>query len=420
MNRNDPMLYVGAYLPRLSETFVYREVLELNRTGWTVHTASLHLPDVFDETEEPLRQLALHSTVVYGGWPKLIGDALAEGLTHPLRTLRTLLRAMTDGCVERDLTFKKRIVLPGQALAALALARRVRPKGIRHIHAHMAHAPTTVAMYTALQLNIPFSFTGHAADLFRDRALLKCKLKRSAFTACISEWHRAFYQAECKRPDAAYPIVRCGVDLDEFAPEPKAVATETPVIFGAGRLVPKKGFDVLLRALKQLRAEELLFRGRIAGGGDEMQPLQTLCNEMELADTVEFCGAKPNGEINAMMKKSDLFVLPCKVAASGDRDGIPVVLMEAMACEVCVMSGDLPAIRELVKDGETGFLVPAGNVNPLAANIERLLKDHQLRHRVAKEGRRWVHEEFSLQKNVERLISAFESKATILGGSENE
>jgi glycosyltransferase involved in cell wall biosynthesis len=416
----DPILYIGAYLPRLSETFVYREVLELKRTGWTVHTASLHQPDTFGDNEKELQQLAGNTVVIYGGWPQLIGDALAECAAHPLRALKTLLRAATDGCFERDLTLKSRMVLPGQALAAIALAKRVRSKGVRHIHAHMAHAPTTVAMYTAFQLNIPFSFTGHAADLFRDRALLNCKLKRSAFTACISEWHRDFYQGECKRLEAAYPIVRCGVNLDEFSPEHRTTEPKSPLVFGAGRLVPKKGFDVLLRALKRLGTEDVPYGCRIAGGGDEMEPLLALANELELKDSVEFCGAKPNGEINAMMKQSDLFVLPCVVAASGDRDGIPVVLMEAMACEVCVVSGDLPTIRELVKDGETGFMVQPGNADALAETLKKLLNDPALRKRVAQQGRKWVAEEFSLNNNAERLATAFTTNQTAHGGSRDE
>ncbi len=420
MTRDETILYVGAYLPRLSETFVYREVLELIKNGWTVHTASLHEPDAFDEREATPRRMAEATTVVYGGWGKLLSDAGAEWFARPARSTATLLLAIKDACRERDLAFAKRIVLPGQALAALALARRTRSKNIRHIHAHMAHAPTTIAMYTARQLGVSFSFTGHAADLFRDRALLTRKLKRAAFTACISEWHRVFYQSIASRPEDAYPVVRCGVDLDDFSPEPKTTENNPALILGAGRLVAKKGFDILLEALQRLREKDIPFLCTIAGGGEEMEPLQALCDKLGLSSSVEFAGPKPNHEINAMMKRSDLFVLPCRVAASGDKDGIPVVLMEAMACEVCVVSGDLPTIRELVKERETGFLVPPGDADALAASMETLLKDRVLRQRVAHNGRGWVAEEFASDKNAARLTKAFENVGNRHGGSRNE
>lgn len=405
---NRPLLYIGAYLPRLSETFVYREVLAFKKNGYPVYTASLHQPDAFDDTNQPLKELAENTVVLYAGWPKLFKDAAAEGIAHPFRTIRTLLLSAKDAVLEQDLTLKNRLVLPGQALAALALARRVRTLNLAHIHSHMAHAPTTIAMYTACQLGIPFSFTGHAADLFRDRALLKCKLHRAAFTACISEWHRAFYQSIAAQPEATYPLVRCGVDLTEFAPEADNSENTPPVLLAAGRLVPKKGFDVLLHALKKIQADGHAVQCQLVGDGTEMTKLKTLCAALKLEKAVQFLGAQPNHEINRLMKKADLFVLPCRVAESGDRDGIPVVLMEAMASEVCVVSGDLPTIRELVKDRQTGFLVQPGDADALASRLEELLKDTILRETISKEGRRWTAEEFSLQKNVQRLETAIE------------
>jgi glycosyltransferase involved in cell wall biosynthesis len=298
--------------------------------------------------------------------------------------------------------------LPGQAIAALALAKRMRGRKVRHIHAHMAHSPATIAMYTARQLGVRFSFTGHAADLFRDRAMLRCKLKRSDFTACISEWHRSFYQTLVPRPSHDYPVIRCGVDPNEFAPEPGRECNDPLLILSVGRLVRKKGFDVLLRALHQLKRQGLSFQTIIAGGGERQAELVSLADSLGLSQTVAFSGACSNRHVNKMMSRADLFVLPCRVAESGDRDGIPVVLMEAMASEICVVSGDLPAIRELVKKGETGFLVPPGDVQGLAEMLRKLFNDPALRGRAARAGRQWVHKEFSLKTNVERLMAALD------------
>lgn len=403
----ESILYVGAYLPRLSETFVYREIFALRQIGRPVVTASLHAPDTFGEDQPEIRRLAAETVVVYGGWLPLLGDAAAEWLLHPLRSIRTLCLAVRDACRERDLSAPRRLLIPGQALAAQALARRIRPQGISHIHAHMAHAPTTVAMYTAFQLGIRFSFTGHAVDLFRDRALLRCKLQRAAFAACISTWHRSFYQSLVHRPDSAYPVIRCGVDPDDFTPVERS-DDRPPLILGVGRMVPKKGFDVLLEALEKTKAHGAAFRGCIVGDGEELPRLTELRRSLDLEDEVVLPGARPNPEIRTLMQQAGLFVLPCRVDAAGDRDGIPVVLMEAMACGICVISGDLPTIRELVQDGVTGFMVPPGDTEALAERVTALLRDPALRKRIGRQGRARVEEEFSLHRNAARLNEAFD------------
>lgn len=400
---NPHILYLAAQLPKRSETFVYRELLGLRTAGVTVFVASLHLPEP-GLGEPRLESLAAEVIPVYGaGTAALIRDALLELLAHPLRAIGTMARAKLDALTARDLTLSGRLKTPAQAFAALALARRVRARGITHIHAHFAHAPATVAMYTARQLGISFSFTGHAVDLFRDRALLLPKLRRARFINCISTWHRTFYQDLVLRPDADYPVIRCGVDMNEFAPAPRAPG-QPPVIFGVGRLVPKKGFDVLIEATALLVARGVALKVVIAGDGTEMERLIALRRERGLDHVIELTGALSNPEIRERLKSADLFVLPCQVSQDGDRDGIPVVLMEAMACGVAVISGDLPTIRELVIDQQTGLMVPPGDPAALAGAMEGLLSDPRRHEALAVAGRAHVESEFSLAENIRRMI----------------
>lgn len=401
------ILYVASILPKRSETFVYREVLALRAAGWNVRVASVHPPER-NLGEPELDALADEAIPVYGtGLPRLFLDWFCEVLTRPVRTVSTFWRAHRDAWGPdgaKGLGIGKVFV---QTVAGVALARRIRPLGIAHLHAHMAHVPTTIAMYAAHQLGVRFSFTGHAADLFRDRSLLTRKLEAAAFVCCISEWHREFYRGIAARPDEDYPVVRCGVDTTEFAVrELPADDPKPPLVLGVGRLVPKKGFDLLLDALGALKSAGVPFRAIIGGDGPEQGALTEQRKRLGLEEFVDLPGALTNRRVRELLRETAVFVLPCRVDASGDRDGIPVVLMEAMACGVPVVSGDLPAIRELVEDGVTGRLVPPGDAERVRSVLADLLGSATLRLELGHRGRARVEQEFSAAVNTARIGGA--------------
>ncbi|MEM9417723.1 MAG: glycosyltransferase family 4 protein [Planctomycetota bacterium] len=394
------ILYVGSILPKRSETFVYREVLGLRDRGVKVSVASVHMPER-DLGDLRLDALSAEAISVYGsglaGKAAVMRDSIRLGKFNWPGGLSDV----SPGYLMKHLY---------QCEAGDALAYRVRDLGITHIHAHMAHVPTTVAMACAQSLGVPFSFTGHAADLFRDRSALKTKLERAAFVSCISEWHRGFYREIVPGlGDAQLPVIRCGVDMREFtAVEPRESGGGAASLLGVGRLVPKKGFDVLIRAMADVPEVQL----NLVGDGPEMANLQALADELGVADRITFAGAQPNHVVREMMGQADVFVLPCQEAADGDRDGIPVVLMEAMARNVCVVSGDLETIRELVADNKTGLMVQPGAVDELGEVLVRLSRDPSLRKRLADAGRARVAEEFSMSVNLDRLEAAFAAAAT--------
>ncbi len=398
------VLYVGAVLPARSETFVYREFFGLRERGVRVTPATLR-PAEHGLGDPRLDALATEATPIYGpGLPALLLDAASWTIRHPWRSAGVLGQAALDALTGDDLgSMTARAKTLVQATAALALSHRTRGATIAHVHAHMAHAPTSVAMYAARALGVTFSFTGHAADLFRDRALLEPKLRRAAFVSCISEWHRAFYQKIVARPAADYPVIRCGVDVDRFTASSRDPDGAVRLL-AVGRLVPKKGFDRLIAALAAL--DDPGVTCEIIGDGPERGRLQAVIDEAGLEGGVRLLGARDNESIRLAMQACDLFVLPCQVASDGDRDGIPVVLMEAMACGAPVISGDLPTIRELVEDGVSGLMIPPGDVDGLAGSIRRLASDHDLRRTLAAGGRARVEAEFSLDVNVGRLIEA--------------
>ncbi|HEX5244676.1 MAG TPA: glycosyltransferase family 4 protein [Tepidisphaeraceae bacterium] len=396
--------YLASTLPRRSETFVYREIRALRQRGWNVHAASLHQPS--KEDCEACPDIAADLTVVYG--PPMVWGAIKELIFHPVHAAAVICGALSDACCPGEaMGASNRFKLLGQSIAALALAKRLRVLGVRHIHCHFAHAPATVGMYAARQLGVNFSFTGHANDLFQRRLLLLKKLKRAAFVSCISQWHRNLYRQILPRPDDVYRVIRCGVDVDSWAPGRGSITAPIFRILTVCRLVEKKGIDTLLKALAELRAQHsIAWRLTVAGDGPEGQALHRLATELGLTDSINWLGAVGNEQVPGLLKNADLFVLPCRTSVAGDRDGIPVVLMEAMACGVAVVSGDLPAIRELVEDRHSGRLVDGTDAKALAQVIAELAADPEQQSQIGLNGRRRVEEEFSLAANIDRLEAA--------------
>jgi glycosyltransferase involved in cell wall biosynthesis len=404
-----PIAYIAGQFPARSETFVYREVRGLRALGWDVRTVSLNEPR--ERGLADFADLEAGTVYVYGpGRGATIAAALAEALAHPIRSTGTMLRAIGDAIRPHDpMSPGIRAKVVPQAFASLGLARRLRRDGVRHLHCHFAHAPTTVGMYAARQLRVPFSFTGHANDLFQRRALIAEKLQRAAFVACISEWHRELYRSTVAKGDERYHVIRCGVDVDSWTPKPDAgreIATSEPVrVLTVGRLVEKKGVDTLIRGLAEFgKRTSRLWHLTVAGDGPERRSLEGLAAELQCANCISFLGAVDNDRVRGLLAQADLFALPCREDRSGDRDGIPVVLMEAMACGVPVISGDLPAIRELVRPNETGVLVDGTKPEHLAAEVDRLVTSPETREILARNAREHVAREFSMTSNLQRLI----------------
>lgn len=413
MRRQSSILYLASRLPSRSETFVYREVIALRNLGIKVVTASVRAPETGLGDDE-LERMALSSMVVYKGAPAVFGDFCAEIARDASRTLRTVFRAIHDSLHRYGLSPARLAKTLVHAVSGISLARRLRGSGVRRIHAHMAHVPTSIAMYASMHGRIPFSFTGHGADLFRDALLLERKLARASHVVCISEWHRGFYSRVYQRPVGDYPLVRCGVDFRNWAVAgagtgaPPARGQPIPMILSVARLVPKKGVHVLVRALARMRDRSVAFRAVVAGDGAELQNLKTLALGCGVAGCIEWTGAIDHSKVAGLIRESTVFALPCVIAKDGDRDGIPVALMEAMAAGVPCVSTDFPAIRELIEDGVSGRLVPPEDPVALAQAISDFINDPSLRASIGAAGKQRVESEFSTGLNANRLSQVFD------------
>ncbi len=400
------VLYLSGTLPTRSETFVYREIFALRELDARIETASVHTPGR-GLGDPRLHELAVETTAIYARGPLGIGsDAVAATLRKPFRSVATLALAIADAAFSKDVRGRRRLKVLWQCVAAMSLAHRVRDREIGHVHAHMAHVPTTIGMYASRQLGVGFSFTGHANDLFPNRTLLAEKLRRAVWVNCISDWHRSFYQSIVPRAERDYPIVRCGVDTRSVRPvnTPRGAVLE---VLGVGRLVEKKGFDALIVAAGRIAAEGgPAIRVRIAGSGPEEPRLRTLVDSLPPGARVELLGDTPNDRVLELMTSCDVFVLPCRVANSGDRDGIPVVLMEAMALGRCVVSGNLETIRELIEDKRSGLMVSPGDPEEVAHALRSLANDRGLVENLGRCGRERVESEFDVTLNAKRILLA--------------
>jgi glycosyltransferase involved in cell wall biosynthesis len=399
-NQRPKVAYLAGAFPKRSETFVYREVRALRSRGWDVVCATLHPSD---SPPEDSTDLAHDLLTVYS--PALLAGAVRELVGRPLRSLSTLEQSCLDALSpEEPMSLGERAKLVAQASAALGLARCLRSRGVTHVHAHFAHAPATLAMYAAKQLGVGFSFTGHANDIFQRRSLLKKKLRRADFVASISHFHQDFYRTE--QPSVNAQVVRCGVDTESWQPVSHDSTAAPPLrLVTLCRLVKKKGIDILIRALPLMERPVHLV---VAGDGPETESLGRLCKELGCDDRVEWLGAVENDRAREVLQQAQVFVLPCRTDEKGDRDGIPVALMEAMACGLVVVSGDLPAVRELIAHESSGLLLQDGDPQKLAALLDRLATSDL--GPLAQAGRSRVVDEFSLAQNIERLTTLFSEK----------
>ena len=388
------ILYVGSRLPALSETFVYREMLGLRTLGRPTLAASLYPPRPFDG-DPALSALAAETFVIYtrANLQKLPRTVLR----HP----RQMLTAIGEALYADHPSLRSRLKHIVQAGIGIQAAGQLRDRKIEHVHAHMANAPAMVALYLARSLGVPFSFTGHAADLFVQRAALGFKLQQASFVACISHWHRGFYRAIVPLDDRRLPLVRCSVAV------PARVQPERQELVAVARLIPKKGIDLLLRAFAGAPALSD-WTLQVLGDGDDRARLEALAAELQLADRVYFAGARPHADCLAAIATAGIVALPCRTATNGDKDGIPVVLMEAMAAARVVIAGDLPAIRELIENGKTGLLVPPDSVSALGAALAELAGNPGLRSALGLAARSAVAEEFSDRVNWQRLVVALD------------
>jgi glycosyltransferase involved in cell wall biosynthesis len=387
--------------PRLSETFVLQELLELERRGARLHVVALRRPDELVQLEQVAR---LRADVEY------LPTAVSDSQT-PTSRLRVRL-AHAALCLQGPPRYLSAL---GEILAApdfsrsalrasVLLAHRLATLGSPPLYVHFAHKSATIGRFAARLAGVPFGLSAHAKDIWlTPRDELARKVREAAVVLTCTSGASA-YLGELAAGRTPVKLVYHGVDVDGLAP--RDAGNETPVIACVGRLVEKKGHATLLHAAGLLSERGLEFRLRLAGEGPEWAALQRLAHQLGIGDRVVFLGPLTESEVRAEYERADVFALACQELTTGDRDGIPNVILEAMACGLPVVSTACGGVAEAVVDGVCGLLVPQRDAGSLANAVATLLEDFDLRRRLGGQARDHVVEHFDRSRHLAAAVEA--------------
>jgi glycosyltransferase involved in cell wall biosynthesis len=395
--------YVVSTWPRLSQTFVLREILAVERRGVPVRIFSTKDPDG-EPSHGDLAQVRAGVTYLSlrRRWKPALRANLRLVRDRPAPYARTLLAALRY----RRWDVIRRFV---QAAYLTDLLRR---DPVDHLHAHFATAPTLVAMFTHQLSGVPYTFTAHARDIYVDTppALLRAEMARAEVVVTVSEYNRGYLSRQLGPP--ANGQVRCiynGLDLRQFPFDRSRPADAgPPVILSVGRLIEKKGLGDVLAAAAILQRRGRSVRVEIIGTGPLQPALAAQVRRLGLQDRVAFLGAQPQEAVRLAYRRATIFALPCVVTAEGDRDGIPTVLLEAMASGVPVVSTSVSGIPEVIQSGHNGLLVAPHDPAMLADALDLLVADADLRDRLARAARRTIEAHFSIERNAGELVTLFQ------------
>ncbi|MGB3313510.1 MAG: glycosyltransferase family 4 protein [Albidovulum sp.] len=389
--------YVLKRFPRFSETFILNEVLAHEAAGAIVDVFSL-----LDPPDEPrhasLTRLRARVTMLSG--------AAAGRDAHPATGDMELFSGKTPRQTGRLMA------------KAGAVANAARARGITHLHAHFGSDAATVALLAARAMGGTFSFTAHARDIYHtyvspeaDAAMRRAKLRAAAFTVTVSDYNARHLAALC--PEAAGRIIRLynGIDLRAFPPV-DLVRQRPGRMLAVGRLVEKKGFASLIDAAAILRDRGLAFDLDIVGSGPLEAELAAQVDRLALSRHVTLAGALPQERLVERIEEATLAVLACKVTKSGDRDGLPTVLLEAMARGLPVVTTTVSGGPEIVLPDITGKLCPPDDPAALAEAIAAVLADGDQARRMGAEGRKRAERLFDLDRNAATLRALLAAPAT--------
>ncbi len=393
--------YVMSRFPKLTETFILFEMAAVERQGTEVWLFPL-----LHERETTMHPEAV-PYVARAHYQPFVDRAILASQWHFLRREpRRYLGAF--GAMIRGTWRSPNFLVGGIGIfpKVAHAARLMERDGVQHVHCHFATHPALAGFLIHRLVGIPFSFTAHGSDLHVDRTMLCEKVGEADFTVTISDDNRKVFERECGGPIATLEVIHCGVDTAVFHPVPRATPREDRLsILSIGTLHEVKGQTHLIEACRRLAADDVPFVCRFVGDGPDRATLEQQVAGAGLTDRIEFLGQRTRTEIARLLTSSDVLVAPSVPTKGGKREGIPVVLMEAMSSGLPVVASALSGIPELVVDGSSGLTVPPGDAGAIAAALRRLHDDPELRGRLGAAARDRVVAEFDVDRNAARLIA---------------
>ena len=400
MNPIPRIAYVLKVYPRTSQTFVLSEILAHERAGLEMDIYSLRRTDdtrfhaALSQVQSPVFQVARARSNA-----TMALQALREHAQHLPRLWEVVQNSKANA---EDL------------LQAAALSRAIVDRGIIHMHAHFGTVATVVARLASKITGISYSFTAHAKDIFHENVVedvLRKKLADSSGVITVSQFNVNYLKEKYAEAADGVKLIYNGLDLDEFRFEPDG--DRPPLVLGVGRLVEKKGFSYLIDASALMREKGIPFRCEIVGGGELESDLQRQIEDLDLSECVKLCGPMSQSDVKQKIRQARLLAAPCVHAENNDRDGLPTILLEAMALGTPCISTPVTGIPEVLLRGETGLMVAERDAQALAGACERLLADQQLCSELTRNGRRLIEDRFDIDKNTAEIRALFSSMTAV-------
>lgn len=411
-----PVAVMLSRFPTVSETFVLREIDELERQGQPLRLVPLLRddPPTVHEEAEPWIRRALFTPFLS---PAILTANLRMFGRGPARYLWLIGRLAAGTATSPDFLVRTLAFFP----KSVYLAERLEREGIRHVHAHFATHPATAALVASVLTDLTFSITAHAHDIQVNQELLEEKLHRARFVRTISEFNRRFLRERYPDVDPEkLRVIHVGIEPERYGAggrrepgaggEPGGADPEPPLLLAVGSLKPYKGFPVLLDACARLRSAGISFRCVIAGGGPLREALEERIARHGLEEHVSLLGPVPQRRVPRLLSRASAFVLPSVVQPDGQTEGIPVALMEAMAAGLPVVTSRLSGIPELVEDGVHGRLTEPGDPDALARAVADLLEGPDRAEEMGRAGRERVRREFALEPCTAALLEALDAE----------
>lgn len=387
--------YLLKRYPRFSETFIVNEILAHERAGMPVQIFALrkvkeaHYQSILSQVRSPV-------TYISDSVPEL--EIFWSTLNEAHRAIPDLWRTIEE-------------VGPCEVLdiyQAVMLACRVRELGIEHLHAHFGTVATTIARLVAQFTGISYTFTAHAKDIFHaevESDELRNKLRDAASVVTVSDYNNRWLRSQYNEAASRVRRIYNGLTLSDF-PYRQPI-DRPPQILAVGRLVEKKGFDTLIEACAILQSREVAFHCTIIGDGPQKEALNGMIMDRGLSSAVSLKGSRPQNDVLDELHGAAVFAAPCVMATDGDRDGLPTVLLEAMASGTPCVSTHVTGIPEVIREEETGLLVPQRDPVALANAIARLLNDVDLRVDLSQRARCLIEQDFDVDSNAAKLRALF-------------
>jgi glycosyltransferase involved in cell wall biosynthesis len=403
--------YILKGYPRISETFISNEILLLEQLGFSIRLFSMRHPrESFCHDSVKLIRAAVDylPTELLFEFHRLLPPNLFLAAKNPGRYRKAM--ALAGDRFRRN----KKIATLKHLLQAGYMTNRflLNEPDIRHLHGHFAHSPTSVTMFASILSELPFSFTAHAKDIYTSNPdQLREKIDNAGFVVTCTRHNREFLDQLASPGSTPIHCVYHGIDLQLFNQPERDTKIQAPYkLLTIARMTEKKGLPDLYQALALLKEKGLQFEHVLIGDGDDREKILRYIKELDLQEQCKCLGTRTHTEVLEQFRQTDLFVLACKIAKSGDRDGIPNVLVESLAMGVPALSTNVSAIPEILKHGETGYTIEPENPELMAESIKKMLLDDNLRNRISEQGREWVYKQFNNRYWVQNLADIFQAQ----------